>query len=178
MASSSLRRTGETPPKTDKGHGTRALGPSDSSDTGSDVTGAPGLDAGGETLDLQRGTTSDPDRERRRRRRSAGPDIGDENLDSDSDSGGTGERAAAGRDAPPPTDEQLDVITEGGASVPLSDRELQEELVEEDREFGDEAAADTGEEAPAPPKSQRSGNAPARRRKPARPQFGAKRTKR
>jgi hypothetical protein len=29
----------------------------------------------------------------------AGPDVGDANLDSDTDSGGTGERAAAGRDA-------------------------------------------------------------------------------
>ena len=54
-----------------RGHGTRALGPSDSSDSGSDVAGA------GE---------------------SAGPDLGDANLDSDSDRHGTGERAAASPD--------------------------------------------------------------------------------
>ncbi len=56
-----------------RGHGTRALGPSDSSDSGSDVAGgAPG--------------------------ESAGADVGDVNLDSDSDRNGTGERAAAGPD--------------------------------------------------------------------------------
>ena len=47
-----------------KGHGVGALGPSDTSDSGSDLVGAPGL----------------------------------VDLDSDSDSGGTGERAAAGQD--------------------------------------------------------------------------------
>ena len=59
-----------------RGHGTRALGPSDSSDSGSDLVGAPGLDDAA----------------------TAGPDIGESNLDSDSDRAGTGERAAAGRD--------------------------------------------------------------------------------
>ncbi len=53
-----------------KGHGTAALGPSDSSDSGSDVV-------------------------------NAGPDIGDTDLDSDSDRFGTGERAAADRDTAP-----------------------------------------------------------------------------
>jgi hypothetical protein len=51
-----------------KGHGTRALGPSDSSDSGSDVAGP------------------------------AAADLGDANLDSDSDRNGTGERAAVGHD--------------------------------------------------------------------------------
>jgi hypothetical protein len=50
-----------------KGHGTAALGPSDSSDSGSDVV-------------------------------NAGPDLGDADLDSDSDRNGTGERGAATRD--------------------------------------------------------------------------------
>ena len=50
-----------------RGHGTRALGPSDSSDSGSDIAGIPG----------------------------AGSAIGDADLDSDSDRAGTGERAAA-----------------------------------------------------------------------------------
>ena len=53
-----------------RGHGTRALGPSDSSDSGSDLAGA-----------------------------DAGADIGDANLDSDSDRTGTGETAAAARDS-------------------------------------------------------------------------------
>ena len=55
--------------KLHQGHGTSALGPSDSSDSGSDLAG--------------------PD---------AGANIGDANLDSDSDRNGTGERAAAGGD--------------------------------------------------------------------------------
>jgi hypothetical protein len=52
-----------------RGHGTGALGPSDSSDSGSDIAGG-----------------------------NVGPDVGDTDLDSDSDAEGTGERAAAGRD--------------------------------------------------------------------------------
>jgi hypothetical protein len=53
-----------------RGHGTRDLGPSDSSDTGSDLIGA-------------------------------GADVGDADLDSDTDRAGTGERASAGRDDAP-----------------------------------------------------------------------------
>lgn len=52
------------------GHGTAALGPSDSSDSGSDLIGAPG----------------------------PGVDLGDANLDSDTDRFGTGERAGASGD--------------------------------------------------------------------------------
>ena len=61
-----------------RGHGTDALGPSDLSDTGSDMQGA-------------------------------GPDVGDANLDSDTDSGGTGERAAAGRDSVEADGEDIDI---------------------------------------------------------------------
>jgi hypothetical protein len=78
-----------------RGHGTGALGPSDSSDTGSDVAGGPGM-AQEEGLDLGSGTTSDL--EQSMAGGTAGPDVGDANLDSDSDSSGTGECAAAGRD--------------------------------------------------------------------------------
>ena len=39
MADSTLDMTGEESPVINLGHGTRSLGPSDSSDTGSDVTG-------------------------------------------------------------------------------------------------------------------------------------------
>lgn len=78
-----------------KGHGTAALGPSDTSDSGSDMVG-PGLSLeDDDVLDLGSGTTSDLDS---RSFGTAGPDVGDANLDSDTDSGGTGERASAGRD--------------------------------------------------------------------------------
>lgn len=79
-----------------RGHGTGALGPSDTSDSGSDVTGGSGL-AQQDQLDLGSGTTSDLDAGTAAG--TAGPDLGDANLDSDTDSYGTGERAAAGRDS-------------------------------------------------------------------------------
>jgi hypothetical protein len=43
MATSNLLRTGEKAPVTTKGHGTGALGPSDTSDSGSDIRGGPGV---------------------------------------------------------------------------------------------------------------------------------------
>lgn len=42
MGSSTLQHDEDTPPVVTKGHGTGALGPSDSSDTGSDVQGTEG----------------------------------------------------------------------------------------------------------------------------------------
>lgn len=77
------------------GHGTRALGPSDTSDSGSDLQGAPGF-AQQTGFEFDSGTTSDM--EQGTAHYTAGPDIGDSDLDSDTDSTGTGERAAAGRD--------------------------------------------------------------------------------
>jgi hypothetical protein len=82
-----------------KGHGIDSLGPSDLSDTGSDVVGGPGFASDideDQKLDLDTGTTSDL--EASHAGDTAGPDVGDANMDSDSDFGGTGERAAAGRD--------------------------------------------------------------------------------
>ena len=102
MANSSLLRTGEQDPVVTKGHGTGALGPSDSTDSGSDIQGGPGLNFE-ENLDLDRGTTSDADVDAYR---TAGPDLGDADLDSDTDRYGTGERGAAGRDSSVPTDER------------------------------------------------------------------------
>ena len=104
MARSALNTTGEGRDGTQKGHGTRALGPSDSSDTGSDVVGGPGLNRD-DGLPLQQGTTSDPDVDRAPT--TAGPDLGDTDLDSDTDRYGTGERAAAGRDSTEAVDEVL-----------------------------------------------------------------------
>ncbi|WP_019139904.1 hypothetical protein [Noviherbaspirillum massiliense] len=88
--------TPERDRKLGSGHGTSALGPSDTSDSGSDVQGGPGFLPDEMGIGLDRGTTSDPDG--KRADRTAGPDVGDAALDSDSDSSGTGERASAGRD--------------------------------------------------------------------------------
>jgi hypothetical protein len=104
MARSSLYHGEETPPGVLKGHGTAALGPSDSSDSGSDIQGGPGLNRDDGLL-VPTGNTSDPDVDGAGA--TAAPDIGDANLDSDSDRFGTGERAAAGRDSTVPTDSVL-----------------------------------------------------------------------
>ena len=117
MARSTLNTTGESNASVRKGKGTGALGPSDSSDSGSDITGGPGLNRD-DGLPLQRGTTSDPDVDGANA--TAGPDIGDADLDSDSDRYGTGERAAAGRDSTEAVDEAL---TESDGEESLSQRE-------------------------------------------------------
>ena len=80
-----------------RGHGTEALGPSDSSDSGSDLKGAPGLARQVDGFGLDKGPMNDV--EDSFAGNTAGPDVGDANLDSDSDRAGTGERAAVGRDA-------------------------------------------------------------------------------
>jgi hypothetical protein len=77
-----------------KGHGAGALGPSDTSDTGSDVTGGPGL-IEGDVIGLDQGTNEDPERSAGA---TAGSTIGDTDLDSDTDSVGTGERKTVGRE--------------------------------------------------------------------------------
>jgi hypothetical protein len=79
--------------ETQKGHGTSALGPSDTSDSASDIAGGPGI-IEGDVIGLDHGTNEDMDT----RTATAGPDIGDSDLDSDSDSVGTGEHVTAGRD--------------------------------------------------------------------------------
>ena len=79
--------------ETQKGHGTEALGPSDTSDSASDIAGGPGL-IEGDVIGLDQGTNEDVDV----RLRTAGADIGDADLNSDSDSVGTGEHMTAGRD--------------------------------------------------------------------------------
>jgi hypothetical protein len=129
MAESSLLHPQHTPPSTTKGHGTDALGPSDSSDSGSDVRGGPGLNHD-DGLGPRAGSTSDPDVDKRRA--TAGADLGDADLDSDSDRNGTGERGAAGRDSALPTDEMLrdddDARVEGehlGNDVDIRDKTRQ-----------------------------------------------------
>ena len=105
-----------------KGHGTQALGPSDSSDSGSDLFGAPGL-AQQIDLGLATGTTSDP--EASTADYTAGPDVGDANLDSDTDSEGTGERAAASRDAVSP--DGADIDTDQVETIPYEEEEPPDE---------------------------------------------------
>jgi hypothetical protein len=121
MASSTIEHDDVTPPTRTKGHGTAALGPSDSSDSGSDIVGGPGLTGG-------RGST-------------AGPDIGDANLDSDSDRNGTGERAAAGRDSTPPTD----TVLRGEGDDRAVDGESIGDEVDSDLPTAEELAGSTAE---------------------------------
>lgn len=111
-----------------KGHGIDALGPSDISDTGSDVVGGPGFASNidpEQILDFDRGTTSDL--EAGHAGDTAGPDVGDADFSGDSDAGGTGERAAAGRDAV--ARDGADIDTDRIESIP----DLP--LTEEDTEF-------------------------------------------
>ena len=60
MADSTTQHDTNTPATVRKGHGTAALGPSDSSDSGSDIQGGPGLN-GQEGLFPHMGNTSDDD---------------------------------------------------------------------------------------------------------------------
>lgn len=101
-----------------RGHGTGALGPSDSSDSGSDVCGGEGLGP--------EGLIPGVDEESGRVAHGAGPDLGDADLDSDSDAGGTGERAAAGRDNTAPDGADIDV--DHIETIPTALLELEEAL--------------------------------------------------
>ena len=96
MPNSTLDMTGEESPVTGLGHGTGALGPSDSSDSGSDVVGGPGMDEG----------LSDEQARRMPQtvRGTSGRDLGDSDLATDSDRAGTGERGAAGVSSTGPND--------------------------------------------------------------------------
>lgn len=81
--------------KTLKGHDTKSLGPSDSSDSGSDMAG-PGLTED-DMLNLDRGTNQDTEAGEHNVA-DAGPSIGDLGMDDTSDSQGTGEHLTAGKD--------------------------------------------------------------------------------
>ena len=111
-----------------KGHGIDSLGPSDTSDTGSDVVGGSGfaenLDED-QLIELDGGTTSD--REASHAGETAGPDVGDANFSGDSDSAGTGERATAGRDT----------VVKDGADIDTDHIEVIPDLplTEDDTEF-------------------------------------------
>ena len=87
--------SGGTPRKTPKGHDTRSLGPSDSSDSGSDMAG-PGL-IDDDVLNMDRGTNEDTEAGRHDIA-DAGASVGDLGMDGNSDRSGTGERMAAGKE--------------------------------------------------------------------------------
>jgi hypothetical protein len=149
MSSSSTLDPDRTPGKdriTGTGHGTAALGPSDSSDSGSDVRGGPGL-VEGEVLGLGEGRSS---RKRSSGSKAAGPDVGDANLDSDSDRYGTGERTAAGRDEPEDMDRMPDRI-EGQAEGTESEDalDLAGDVSTDDGDASDEERDDAQSEADA-----------------------------
>jgi hypothetical protein len=97
---------------TGKGHGTEALGPSDTSDSASDIAGAPGL-VEGDVIGLDHGTYADIDGTPVP---TAGADIGDANLDSDTDAVGTGEHMSAGRE--PAERANRDVLPDHVESIP------------------------------------------------------------
>lgn len=156
---STVNRTGEQQPVVDKGHGTEALGPGDTSDTGSDVVGGPGLNEElkqGIGLGLDQGTTSDPDVSYEDEP-NAGPDVGDTNLDSDSVASGSGERATVGRDAFHEAGSDIDTdrierITEvggvagppeegSGSTLDISDESAQEGAAEADGSSATDEAA-------------------------------------
>lgn len=138
MANSSLYHSQETPPTVNKGHGTAALGPSDSTDSGSDIQGGSGLNRD-DGLMSPTGTTSDPDFDGAGA--TAGADIGDANLDSDSDRTGTGERGAAGRDSTVATDQQLRDIETDELIDPES---LGDDVVSAGSDVVREQASDSG----------------------------------
>ena len=88
-------RTPRTARKTLQGHDVRSLGPSDSSDSGSDLAG-PGL-IDDDLIGLDRGTNEDSEGGRGNVA-DAGASVGDLGMDDTSDRSGTGERLAAGKE--------------------------------------------------------------------------------
>lgn len=136
MSSSTLDLSGEEDPVVGLGHGTRALGPSDSSDTGSDVAGGPGMDEGLSDEQSRRMPLSTT--------QGAGRDLGDIDLASDSDSTGTGERGASGMDTVP-VDEQLSVHSGiAAAAEDLEDLELTADPDDEAEDDEDSATVSDG----------------------------------
>ena len=85
------RRTTSNP----TGHDVKSLGPSDSSDSGSDMAG-PGL-VDSDAIDLDRGTNVDTEAGAYNSA-DAGASVGDVGMDDNSDRFGTGEHMTAGRE--------------------------------------------------------------------------------
>ena len=86
---------GDRKRKLQKGHDTRALGPSDTSDSGSDMAGPGRVDD--DAMNFDRGTNEDTEAGKYNVA-DAGPSVGDLGMDENSDSVGTGEHLTAGKD--------------------------------------------------------------------------------
>ncbi|HTM62644.1 MAG TPA: hypothetical protein VL199_20035 [Burkholderiales bacterium] len=102
---------------TQKGHDVASLGPSNTSDSGSDMQG-PGL-VDDDALHLDRGTNEDPEGGTLGKIE-AGQAVGDRDMDDTSDSQGTGEHLTAGKDPRirPNEDRDADrVVDEGEAGL-------------------------------------------------------------
>jgi len=97
---------------TQKGHDVASLGPSDTSDSGSDMKG-PGL-VDDDALHLDRGTNEDPEGGTLGKIE-AGAAVGDRDMDDTSDSHGTGEHLTAGKDPRIRPNEDRDVDRVVGA---------------------------------------------------------------
>lgn len=144
------------------GHDTKALGPSDSSDSGSDMAG-PGLIEDDQDF-LDRGTNDDLE-PGPRNSADAGASIGDDGMDSNSDRYGTGEARTAGKEprARSYADVDADRIVgadEAGlgegldqaeeARLGITDEELEAEAGAERAPFDPEGDAELLREPPAP----------------------------
>ncbi|MED5620847.1 hypothetical protein [Ideonella sp. BN130291] len=152
---------GERAAERPRGTSTDLLGPSDTSDSGSDITGAVGAVETDE-LGFDGGSNDDI-----RRAPGAGADIGDADLDGGSDSGGTGERAEAGRDTL--REEAPDIMPDRVIGIGSDEAAVAGEFDElaADADSGDDAdelAADDGTEdsdaAPRPPAGSAARQAP------------------
>lgn len=128
------------------GHGTESLGPSDTSDTGSDVVGGPGLGRNvGPVVTLDTGTNLDTNLGIASPDATAGVDVGDGDLGSDSDAAGTGEHVTAGRVASEPvnTDRDVDcIVSADDPSLGLTEGEQ----LPDGRTIGGDEAQEPGED--------------------------------
>jgi hypothetical protein len=118
MTSSTLDPDNELPQKGSPGNTTGALGPSDSSDSGSDVAGA-------KRHDFDRDTELD----------NHALETGDTELDSDTDRAGTGERASADGDETLEFDSDIEPDRVGDAFAP-DEESLNEEASERPKKEG------------------------------------------
>ncbi len=141
MPDSTLDLELSTPPVTDKGHGTRALGPSDTSDSGSDLQGPGIYEPDAYVIGLDTGTNEDAVHSA-----GAGRDVGDANLDSDSDAGGTGERASAGRDTDVEAGSDIAPDRLIGSNTPMPADALDRITVDADGDLEDDDLSPDGEE--------------------------------
>lgn len=98
--------------KTLKGHDVKSLGPSDTSDSGSDMAG-PGL-VDDDALNLDRGTNEDIEGGTIGKIE-AGAAVGDREMDDTSDGSGTGEHLTAGKEPRMRTNQDRDTDRVVGA---------------------------------------------------------------